>query len=426
MDSQVQLPALGESRAAQAAARVAARYAKAPTFSQMQAEEARVVVRAAEIATQVALEAQAVAQSALTELHAAAVETLARSRATVECIERSEGTTESQVVADSAFDWQAAQANSILASESAPLMQADCAAVVRPSELATSAQVSDERRYGVRWEPDLPLRTIEKTPARVHHELELSADDWWTPARISATLHSEPMVVEAQQSHANLIEFPRELVATRRIRPRLAEVQANGSPETDRQLSIFEVVPGTILNAPSVDPTIDSGNPDWVGAEWSGMELEASPNEEENRLAATDRKRPDLAPWGLRLLAAVVDGSLVLGVFFALAMWSLSKMAHAPEVRTAEVMAFAGIALTGFLFYSLFFTLARSTPGMSYAGIALSTFDDDQPTRAQLRRRLGAMVLSILPVGLGIVWSVFDEDHLSWHDRISATYLRKR
>jgi hypothetical protein len=29
-------------------------------------------------------------------------------------------------------------------------------------------------------------------------------------------------------------------------------------------------------------------------------------------------------------------------------------------------------------------------------------------------------------VGLGLVWSVFDEDHLSWHDRISQTYLRKR
>ena len=43
----------GSSRAAQAAARVAQRYAKAPTYSQMQAEEARAAVRAAEIATQV-------------------------------------------------------------------------------------------------------------------------------------------------------------------------------------------------------------------------------------------------------------------------------------------------------------------------------------------------------------------------------------
>ncbi len=63
---------------------------------------------------------------------------------------------------------------------------------------------------------------------------------------------------------------------------------------------------------------------------------------------------------------------------------------------------------------------------MKYAGVALCTFDDEVPTRLQLRRRFGAMLLSLLPVGLGFVWSVFDDDHLSWHDRFSATYLRKK
>jgi len=44
--------------------------------------------------------------------------------------------------------------------------------------------------------------------------------------------------------------------------------------------------------------------------------------------------------------------------------------------------------------------------------------------RAQLRRRLGALLLSLIPVGLGIVWSLFDDDRLCWHDRLSKTYLR--
>jgi hypothetical protein len=35
------------------------------------------------------------------------------------------------------------------------------------------------------------------------------------------------------------------------------------------------------------------------------------------------------------------------------------------------------------------------------------------------------MLLSILPVGLGLVWSLFDDDHLSWHDRYSQTYPRR-
>jgi uncharacterized RDD family membrane protein YckC len=62
---------------------------------------------------------------------------------------------------------------------------------------------------------------------------------------------------------------------------------------------------------------------------------------------------------------------------------------------------------------------------MKYAHIALCTFDDDNPTAPQRRRRLVALILSLLPVGLGVAWAIFDEDHLTWHDRLSGTYLRR-
>ena len=59
------------SRAAAAAARVAARYANAPSYSEILAGEARAAVRAAEAASRAALEAQAAAESVLAELEAA-------------------------------------------------------------------------------------------------------------------------------------------------------------------------------------------------------------------------------------------------------------------------------------------------------------------------------------------------------------------
>jgi hypothetical protein len=62
---------------------------------------------------------------------------------------------------------------------------------------------------------------------------------------------------------------------------------------------------------------------------------------------------------------------------------------------------------------------------MKYARIGLCTFDDQSPTRAQRCGRLGALLLSVLPLGLGAAWAIFDEDHLSWHDRLSRTYQRK-
>jgi uncharacterized RDD family membrane protein YckC len=86
------------------------------------------------------------------------------------------------------------------------------------------------------------------------------------------------------------------------------------------------------------------------------------------------------------------------------------------------VVALAVIAV---IYHALFFTLAEGTPGMKYAGVSLCTFDDELPTRAQLRGRLAALLLSVLPVGLGLAWAIFDEEHLTWHDRLSRTYLRR-
>src|ERR1039458_10232479 len=59
------------SRGAEVAARVAARYAQAPSYNEMLAGEARAAVRAAEAVSRAALEAQAAAESVLAQLEAA-------------------------------------------------------------------------------------------------------------------------------------------------------------------------------------------------------------------------------------------------------------------------------------------------------------------------------------------------------------------
>jgi hypothetical protein len=37
-----------------------------------------------------------------------------------------------------------------------------------------------------------------------------------------------------------------------------------------------------------------------------------------------------------------------------------------------------------------------------------------------------ALPLSVLPLGMGLAWALFDEWSLTWHDRLSGTYLRRR
>jgi uncharacterized RDD family membrane protein YckC len=133
-----------------------------------------------------------------------------------------------------------------------------------------------------------------------------------------------------------------------------------------------------------------------------------------------------VAPVSDRLLASVVDGALVTLAFLASAVVVLASTAHPPAGRIALIASGCGLMLFGLLYQFLFLSYAEEgTPGMRYARIALCTFNDDNPTIAQMRMRIPAMLLAAAPAGLGLLWSLFDRDHLAWHDRLTKTYQRK-
>jgi uncharacterized RDD family membrane protein YckC len=405
------------TRAAEAAARVAARYSKAPSYSQMQAEEARIAVRHAEIATKVALAAQAVAETALAEMHAAAQQE-PRGPAVVQPISAARSSAVVQAPA-SGVQPSSLSAERPGTAETSPAQLQDEAAVAPAGE-----QEAEPRRVlGIRWDPDLPKYPADRKPEprRAREEFALSVEDWWSPAELAETLRSNPIeVTETDSSFATLIEFPRELVATRKLRPGWSSTEADG------QLSIFEVDPSAISTAPQ-GPELDKGATSTRGGpEWSGMRLDSQPVQGPGagQMGSASASLP-VASLGLRLMAAVVDCALILACFVSIGFLFAHSVQHPPTGKGAELLGLAGLALIGIAYYACFFALPVSTPGMMYAGVGLCTFDDQSPTRGQLRRRLVAMLLSILPVGLGLVWSLFDEDHLSWHDRYSQTYPRK-
>ncbi len=410
------------TRAAQAAARVAARYAAAPTYSQMQAEEARTVVRAAEIATKVALEAQAAAENVLAELHAASQER-PHGPAVVENIAQAQKHHGPEPSARSA----AVDARSGVRAE-ANSGHAAPAEAIAPISVPVVPEVRYQQPFAVRWDADLPARAPErKLVPRVLEDFELSVEDWWSPGEFGTALRDEPMeVVGPDGAQANLIQFPRELVATRRIRPRLAESYGAPLSEAEGQLSIFEVDPRSVATEVKNSNTSPEAAPGWNGPGWGGIQLDAHPVAKRAATATVEtRKISHLAPFGLRMMATVVDCATILGLFVMAGFLAASSFHHPPAGKPAELLGMFSLVMIGLIYYGVFFSMGIGTPGMRYAGIGLCTFDDKSPSRAQLQRRLGAMALSLLPVGLGVVWSVFDEDHLTWHDRISQTYLRK-
>jgi uncharacterized RDD family membrane protein YckC len=387
------------------AARVAARYAQVPSFSQMQAAEAHAALRAAEVATHAALEANVAAQAALAGLQE--------------------------------VPYPMRHSEPVIPLSPAPALTSaqdrePTLAPARPT-VPSSLDAWENEYSRLHWEPDPRLRPAEPistqavAPALLHEDaFAPSADDRWErPLPSGEPWRSESIepVEPAQPIHANLIEFPRELVATRKMRPRRAEGPF-AEAALESHLSIFEVDPEAVATEPEIAADVPAS--DWQNPEWSSIELEAqSQDEPEPQGVLAQQSDLHLAPISRRFMAVVVDGVLIAAALLLPALMAIAKIAHPPAAKIIELSAVSAFLLAALIYQTLFLTLAEATPGMKCARLSLCTFDGQIPTREQLHTRLGALLLSVVPVGLGVAWALFDDDHLCWHDRLSRTYLRK-
>lgn len=233
---------------------------------------------------------------------------------------------------------------------------------------------------------------------------------------------------------ANLIEFPRQLVASRRARPRIAEGPLREEAEQVHdaaQLRIFEVEPSQISIAPVAESS-ESVVPEWSSILLGALPASAAIEPETPRLPYSPVLPLYAAPLNLRLMASMVDGCIILAsllCFSAVFAFALSKLPGTPAFgsmapQTAAIAAVGTLALLTLLYQLLFFTFSEATPGMRYARIGFCTFNDENPTRAAMRRRIFAAILSACPLGLGFLWAWLDDDGLGWHDRISRMYQR--
>lgn len=214
-------------------------------------------------------------------------------------------------------------------------------------------------------------------------------------------LEEEPVFAPVEPLAVSVIEYPRELVAPHKLRPRLAE-----GP----------------LRETSASQTLSIGN---TPADWTPIRLDTDPV---NALDSADRVPPQIplhtAALEDRIMAGIVDLALIVAAFSVFVLVFVSCTAHPPTGKPALLSA--GLVLVGFclLYHYLFFKYADGTPGMRYARIALCTFEDENPTRKAMCRRVLFLMLSAAPLGLGFAWAWFDPDRLSWHDRLSRIYQR--
>lgn len=390
-------PTPANTRASRIAAAVAERYANSPSYRSFLAAQAEAAIHEAEAAAEVAaLNAQAVADAqyellaeldrTLTPPAAAATESAASNAAATSVAEREVGQSLAKS-ADSGLTVWLYDADQITPSFSSRVANR----VERQAVLDEAERVALDDEIAFRQSPTF--------------------DDPTAPIDIPA----------------NLIEFPRQLVAARKARPRLAEGPLREDADQTAkaaQLRIFEVEAAQISTAPAVES---------VAPEWSSILLAAQPVSTVVEVPEAPFQAvlsPQTAAFNLRLMAAIVDGCIItaaLLVFiaaFAITVGKVSGGSSPMTAQTATIGVLGTLSVLTLLYQLLFFTLSEATPGMRYARIALCTFSDDNPTRSAMRRRIFATVLAACPLGIGFLWALLDEDGLGWHDRISRMYQR--
>ena len=300
----------------------------------------------------------------------------------------------------------------------------DFAPATEPATPFTPAQLQVRLHEEVEW--PAPAETLRVPSARdMMAAEELAELDEEIEFRLAPEFRD--LVLETQAIPGNIIEFPRQLVASRKARPRLAEGPLLADETSEPQLRIFEVETAQISAEPEMTAPAEA-------PEWQGMLLGAG-SSTETRASISPQLEAQLqldqevyaAPVPRRVLSATID-ALCVGAGMAGFAGVVVKIAG-QTLRATPAPLLGGAVAGTFVFFAviyqlLFFSLNDATPGMRAARLAFCTFRETNPTRKAIRRRLVSTALAACPLGLGLVWMLLDGDRLGWHDRMSRMYPR--
>lgn len=91
--------------------------------------------------------------------------------------------------------------------------------------------------------------------------------------------------------------------------------------------------------------------------------------------------------------------------------------------KLSATVCFFTFAFVYLQYFGLFTIFGGSTPGMMVAGLQVASATSDVPTPRQYMLRAVGYLLSAGTFFLGFLWILWDEEGLTWHDRLSNTYL---
>src|SRR5437016_3717326 len=147
----------------------------------------------------------------------------------------------------------------------------------------------------------------------------------------------------------------------------------------------------------------------------------------QTQLVAEYRKsQPGLHPVASiddRRLAALIDLGCLLFAYggFLVLFGSLGGQFTLSKLNAAVYAA--TFAIVYLQYFALFTIFGGTTPGMMMRGLQVVSFSGEPPTPRQMLLRSTGYMLSAGTFFLGFLWAMWDEDELTWHDRLSRTHL---
>lgn len=259
--------------------------------------------------------------------------------------------------------------------------------------------------------PQTPRSWQEEISERVEHHrrrrARLRGDD-------STTLELDFDAAAPQEGGGKVIEFPvgkEEPASGASPGPVLDSLLLDKPGEGTQGVSPagLEAVDLAADHEPAVQPVeivLDSAEPVVPEAEL-----------EENALGLT------LAPMGRRFIAGVLDALVLLvsAGLFALIFWRAGGR-MSPQPLNLAVVAFIAVFFI-MAYFGLFTALTSTTPGLLWMGLEVRTVEGGHPTAQDAFWRAFGYLVSIAALMLGFIWALVDSEGLSWHDRMSRTYL---
>lgn len=128
----------------------------------------------------------------------------------------------------------------------------------------------------------------------------------------------------------------------------------------------------------------------------------------------------------LRAVAGAIDfgiTALVYAVFIAVTRTQMPAE-FVVDRRVVGIYAAGFLLLLG-VYFLLFMISGGQTMGMKSRGLIAVTRDGATLPPPQAILRGFGYLISIFPLMLGFLWAVIDQEHLTWADKVSGTYVKR-